>query len=166
MILHRVTAGAAGLADYFLAASAPGCSGLLLICYIMKIPHVLEDLFLFRSLLTARNMVLYMSCARLCARVNISVDWIAPSLPSWAACRVDEPPIGWDPDRNHGVRLNIRPFVTTGVLRSKFTLQWNKDRGKNPDGSERLNDLHKSLAQKIAARNEKQVLIHFIDHCL
>jgi hypothetical protein len=63
-----------------------------------------------------------------------------------------EQPIGWNPDLNDGVRLNIRPFVTAGVLRSKFTINWNKDRGKNPDGSERLNDLHFTHAEKIAAR--------------
>ena len=63
-----------------------------------------------------------------------------------------EQPIGWNPDLNDGVRLNIRPFVTAGVLRSKFTINWNKDRGKNPDGSERLNDLHFTRAEKLAAR--------------
>jgi hypothetical protein len=63
-----------------------------------------------------------------------------------------EQPIGWEPDLNDGVRLNIRPFVTAGVLRSKFTIHWKKDRGTNPDGSERLNDLHYTRAQKLAAR--------------
>lgn len=66
-----------------------------------------------------------------------------------------EQPMGWEPDLNDGVRLNIRPFVTAGVLRSKFTINWNKDRGKNPDGSERLNDLHFTIAEKRTAR-EKQ----------
>ena len=61
-------------------------------------------------------------------------------------------PIGWDPDLNDGVRLNIRPFVQAGVLRSKFTINWNKDRGKIPDGSERLNDLHYTIAEKKKAR--------------
>jgi len=64
-------------------------------------------------------------------------------------------PIGWDPDLNNGVRLNIRPFVTAGVLRSRFTINWNKDRGKNPDGSERLNDLYFTIAEKQAARRGK-----------
>jgi hypothetical protein len=63
-----------------------------------------------------------------------------------------EQPIGWSPDLNDGVRLNIRPFVTAGVLRSKFTINWNKDRGMNLDGSERLNDLHLTIAEKRAAR--------------
>jgi len=61
-------------------------------------------------------------------------------------------PIGWHPDLNDGVRLNIRPFVTAGVLRAKFSINWNKDRGRDPDGSERINDLHYTGAQKRAAR--------------
>jgi hypothetical protein len=59
--------------------------------------------------------------------------------------------MGWQPDLNDGVRLNIRPFVAAGILRSKFTINWNKDRGKNPDGSERLNNLHFTLAEKRSA---------------
>ena len=65
---------------------------------------------------------------------------------------LSEQALGWNPDLNDGVRLNIRPFVTAGVLRSKFTVKWNKDRGKNPDGSERFNDLHFTLAEKRSAR--------------
>jgi len=65
---------------------------------------------------------------------------------------LSQQPMGWNPDLNDGVRMNIRPFVTTGVLRSRFTINWNKDRGKNPDGSERLNDLHFTLAEKRSAR--------------
>jgi hypothetical protein len=61
-------------------------------------------------------------------------------------------PIGWEPDLNDGVRLNIRPFVEAGVLRSRFTINWNKDRGKNPDGSERFNDVHLTRSEKEAAR--------------
>lgn len=64
-----------------------------------------------------------------------------------------EQPIGWNPDLNDGVQLNIRPFVTARVLRRRFTIHWKKDRGKNPDGSERLNDLHLTRAEKEAARN-------------
>jgi hypothetical protein len=44
--------------------------------------------------------------------------------------------------------------VTAGVLRRKFTINWNKDRGKNPDGSERLNDLHWTRAQKATAHQD------------
>ena len=50
------------------------------------------------------------------------------------------------------MRLNIRPFVEAGVLRSPFNIHWRKDRGKNPDGTERLNDVHLTLAEKIEAR--------------
>ena len=63
-----------------------------------------------------------------------------------------EQPIGWDPDLDDGVRLNIRPFVTADVLRSRVNVSWKKDRGSNPDGSERHNDLHPSLAERRAAR--------------
>lgn len=49
-------------------------------------------------------------------------------------------PIGWEPDLNDGVRLNIRPFLSAkdvgrkgaGVLRFKPNVKWDKDRGKEP----------------------------------
>ena len=63
-----------------------------------------------------------------------------------------EQPIGWEPDLNDGVRLNVRPFVEAGVLRSPFNIHWKKDRGKNPDGSERHNDVHLELAGKLEVR--------------
>lgn len=63
-----------------------------------------------------------------------------------------EQPIGWDPDLDDGVRLNIRPFMAAGVLRAQPKIKWDKDRGKNPDGSERLNDLHFTNEQKRQAR--------------
>lgn len=65
---------------------------------------------------------------------------------------IAEQPIGWEPDLDDGVRLNIRPFVTAGVLRSKVNVHWKKDRGTNPDGSERHNDLHPTLDERRAAR--------------
>lgn len=70
---------------------------------------------------------------------------------------LSEQPIGWDPDLNDGVRMNIRPFVQAGILRGRVGVNWNKDRGKDPkpniSGSvERRNDLHFSLAEKRAAR--------------
>jgi hypothetical protein len=51
--------------------------------------------------------------------------------------------IGWEPDINDGVRLNIRPFLVAqlrkggktgaGILRAKpGTIKWAKDRGKEP----------------------------------
>lgn len=52
-----------------------------------------------------------------------------------------EQPIGWEPDINDGVRLNIRPFLATdlsrgrkgaGLFRAKLTIHWKKDRGKEP----------------------------------
>jgi hypothetical protein len=73
---------------------------------------------------------------------DIYVRWKAPY----------EQPIGWEPDLNDGVRLNIRPFVQAGVLRSPLNIDWKKDRGKDPDGSERPNDLHLSLTEKLEAR--------------
>lgn len=72
----------------------------------------------------------------------------------WKA--LTQQPVGWAPDLDDGVRLNIRPFVTAAILRSRFTINWNKDRGTNPDGSERLNDLHYSRAQKLAEKQTKQ----------
>lgn len=63
-----------------------------------------------------------------------------------------EQPVGWEPDLNDGVRLNIRPFVEAGVLRAPFNIHWRKDRGKNPDGTERQNDVHLLLAEKLDAR--------------
>ncbi len=61
-------------------------------------------------------------------------------------------PIGWEPDLNDDVRLNIRPFVTAGVLRSRFTINWKVDRGTNPDGSERINERHLTRSEKQAVR--------------
>lgn len=51
-----------------------------------------------------------------------------------------EQPIGWEPDINDGVRLNIRPLLCAedvgkkgaGVLRWKPNVKWTKDRGKEP----------------------------------
>ncbi|MFD9829257.1 hypothetical protein ACFWXB_17415 [Tsukamurella tyrosinosolvens] len=63
-----------------------------------------------------------------------------------------EQPIGWEPDLDDGVRLNIRPFVTAGILRSKVNVHWKADRGTNPDGSKRHNDLHPTLDERRAAR--------------
>lgn len=87
---------------------------------------------------------------------------------------LEEQPIGWHPDLNDGVRLNIRPFMSVpdvakkgaGVLRDKPNIHWKKDRGSDVasapwyhlgleyDGKEgdRINDHHLGLAEKIAAR--------------
>lgn len=68
-----------------------------------------------------------------------------------------EQPVGWEPDLNDGVRLNIRPFVEAGVLRAPFNIHWTKDRGKNPDGTDRHNDIHLSLTEKLDARKRAGV---------
>ena len=51
--------------------------------------------------------------------------------------------IGWEPNINDGVRLNIRPFMRAelrnrgragaGILRSKPNIKWGKDRGREPE---------------------------------
>ncbi|AYQ36586.1 Eco57I restriction-modification methylase domain-containing protein [Runella sp. SP2] len=67
-------------------------------------------------------------------------------------------PIGWEPDLNDGVRLNIRPFITADILRKKPNIKWGIDRGKNPPGAPwgevRDNDVHLSLEEKQRSRNE------------
>ena len=81
---------------------------------------------------------------------------------------LEKQPIGWDPDLNDGVRINIRPFLTVpdvgkkggGILRNKPNIKWNKDRGKDVESapwyhvfkSDRINDHHLTLAEKRAAR--------------
>jgi hypothetical protein len=52
-------------------------------------------------------------------------------------------PIGWDPNINDGVRMNIRPFITARplnarganacILRATPKIKWDKDRGKEPN---------------------------------
>jgi hypothetical protein len=65
---------------------------------------------------------------------------------------LDEQPVGWEPDLNDGVRLNIRPFVEASVLRSSFSIHWRTDRGKNPRERERRNDVHLTLSEKLQER--------------
>ncbi|MBK9123542.1 MAG: N-6 DNA methylase [Chloroflexi bacterium] len=83
-----------------------------------------------------------------------------------------EQPIGWNPDLNDGVRLNIRPFMSVpdigkkgaGVLRDKPRIEWGKDRGKDVStapwyhvhNGDRINDHHLTLAEKQAARNSQR----------
>lgn len=73
-------------------------------------------------------------------------------------------PVGWNPDLNDGIRLNIRPFVAAEVLRHnkkpKLNITWDKDRGKDAESApwfkvfkgERINDYHLTLAAKRVAR--------------
>jgi len=89
-----------------------------------------------------------------------------------------EQPLGWNPDINDGVRMNIRPFMSVpdvgkkeaGILRTKPNIKWTKDRGNdvasapwyslgldpkyNESEGSRINDHHLSLAEKKAARDE------------
>lgn len=81
---------------------------------------------------------------------------------------IEQQSIGWDPDLNDGVRLNIRPFITVGdvkkkgagILRDKPNIKWTKDRGKDVEsapwyhtfGGERINDHHLTLAEKKSAK--------------
>ncbi|HOF31408.1 MAG TPA: N-6 DNA methylase [Burkholderiaceae bacterium] len=89
---------------------------------------------------------------------------------------LEEQPIGWNPDLNDGVRLNIRPFLTVpdvgkkdaGILRDKPNIKWDKDRGKDVQSApwyhlgpsyggkegDRINDHHLTLAEKRAAREK------------
>ncbi len=46
-----------------------------------------------------------------------------------------EQPIGWAPDLNDGVLLNIKPFIEAGILRDEPRARYTKDRGKNPEGA-------------------------------
>lgn len=87
-----------------------------------------------------------------------------------------EQPIGWEPDLNDGVRLNIRPFLKVadvgkkgaGILRFKPNINWNKDRGNDVESAPsyrlglqygekegaRINDHYLSLAEKREARQQ------------
>ncbi|WKD28106.1 BREX-1 system adenine-specific DNA-methyltransferase PglX [Halomonas sp. KG2] len=87
---------------------------------------------------------------------------------------IEEQPIGWHPDLNDGVRLNIRPFLSVhdvkkkdaGILVHKPNIHWKKDRGKDVESApwynlgpqlsgakgDRINDYHLTLAAKKAAR--------------
>jgi hypothetical protein len=91
---------------------------------------------------------------------------------------IEQQPIGWEPDINDGVRLNIRPFLSNdlpngrkgaGILRWKPNVNWNTDRGQEPMRSqeqypwfwkngtftgERLNDIHLTNADKRSARQK------------
>jgi len=89
---------------------------------------------------------------------------------------IEKQSIGWNPDLNDGVRLNIRPFLTVpdvgrkdaGILRDKPNINWNKDRGKDVESApwyhlgplyggregDRINDHHLSLAEKRKAKEK------------
>ncbi len=84
---------------------------------------------------------------------------------------IEKQSVGWNPDLNDGVRLNIRPFMTVrdvrkkgaGVLREKPNIKWTKDRGKDVESAswyhlfkgDRINDHHLTLEEKRVARTTK-----------
>jgi len=80
---------------------------------------------------------------------------------------LDKQPVGWNPDLNDGVRLNIRPFITAGVLRfnkkPQVNIAWDKDRGKDVESApwyhlfdgDRINDHHLSREEKQQVRGDK-----------
>lgn len=76
---------------------------------------------------------------------------------------LEKQPIGWDPDSNDGVRINIRPFITAGVLRKDPKVHWRDDRGTDSKSSpwfhkfngKRVNDHHLTLAEKKKAAVSK-----------
>ncbi len=90
---------------------------------------------------------------------------------------IEKQPIGWNPDINDGVRLNIRPFMFAkdvgkkgaGVLRTQPNIHWKKDRGTDVESApwyelglqyggnlgDRINDHHLTLAEKREARENK-----------
>jgi hypothetical protein len=89
---------------------------------------------------------------------------------------IDKQSIGWNPDINDGVRMNIRPFMEqdipngkkgAGILRWKPNIDWKKDRGNEPtrpieeypwfwNGNkftgDRVNDVHLTLNEKNISR--------------
>ncbi|WP_258359413.1 BREX-1 system adenine-specific DNA-methyltransferase PglX [Moorella sulfitireducens (nom. illeg.)] len=89
---------------------------------------------------------------------------------------IEKQPIGWEPDINDGVRINIRPFMASdipggrkgaGILRWKPNINWGKDRGKEPTRpqeqfpwfwkngkftGDRVNDVHLTNEEKRKAR--------------
>ncbi len=81
-----------------------------------------------------------------------------------------EQPIGWNPDLNDGVRMNIRPFIQADILRKTPNIKWTKDRGKEPERDkddfpwfwngdvfvgDRVNDVHLTNAVKSESRSRK-----------
>ncbi len=76
---------------------------------------------------------------------------------------LEEQPLGWDPDFDDGVRLNIRPFIEAEALAFAPNVKYGVDRGKDVASApwyakfngERRNDHHTTLAEKRAAQTSK-----------
>ncbi len=75
------------------------------------------------------------------ARLNLILDGEPPFdiFVRWKA--LAQQAIGWHPDIDDGVRMNIRPFMAqdipggkkgAGILRAKPNIKWDKDRGNEP----------------------------------
>ena len=82
-----------------------------------------------------------------------------------------EQAIGWHPDLNDGVRMNIRPFIEADILRKTPNIKWTKDRGNEPErdkdeypwfwsgndsSGERVNDVHLTNAEKTGRSKAKE----------
>ena len=91
-----------------------------------------------------------------------------------------EQAVGWTPDINDGIRLNIRPFMAqdipggrrgAGILRVKPKVHWKKDKGKEPRRRKehfpwfwdndrftgmRINDVHLPLAGRRRAHQARK----------
>ncbi|MBY3273692.1 SAM-dependent DNA methyltransferase [Rhizobium laguerreae] len=77
-------------------------------------------------------------------------------------------PLGWDPDFDDGVRVNIRPFIEAGILREQPKgIAWTKDRGNDAPSApwypifkgERTNDHHTTLDEKRSARADNPEMV-------
>lgn len=104
------------------------------------------------------------AAARLKSRLELILEGEAPCdiFVRWKP--LNQQPMGWNPDLNDGVRLNIRPWLSVdsvgkkgaGVLRDKPNIKWDKDRGKDVPAApwfclhqgDRINDHHLTLDEK------------------
>ena len=92
---------------------------------------------------------------------------------------IHEQPMGWVPDLDDGIRINIRPWLTATlavqtkpkrgacILRVTPKIAYGKDRGKEPardktdfpwfaDSTDRNNDIHLGLDEKRKARERRK----------
>lgn len=92
---------------------------------------------------------------------------------------IHEQPMGWEPDLDDGVRINIRPWLTATlavqtkpkrgacIFRVTPKIAYGKDRGKEPrrektdfpwfaNSSDRNNDIHLGLGEKRATRERRK----------
>jgi hypothetical protein len=74
---------------------------------------------------------------------------------------LERQPLGWDPDLDDGVRLNVRPFLEAKALAFEPNMKYGVDRGNDIASApwfakfngERRNGHHTTLAEKRAARS-------------